>query len=210
LTSAEVQTIQPQFDRGLSERPQVIFIGRLAEEKGLTNLLKAFDRVSAYCKNKPQLTLLGDGPERRHLEQLAGRLACRASIHFAGQVNRIELSRRLLAADLCVQPSLTEGFSKAWLDAMVHGLPVICSDVGAARSVIGENGDRGWLVRPGDEEGLAARLSAVLSDSIDWPSLRRRCREFAEARTLERWREDVGAACAQRWQWIVRDGKLVR
>ena len=120
-------------------------------------------------------------------------------IVFAGQVDRFELSRQLSKADLCVQPSLTEGFSKAWLDAMAHALPVLASDVGAARSVIGSDGERGWLVPPGDVQALAIALRRVLRGPVDWPALRRRCRQYAESCTLESWAQQIGEICARQW-----------
>ena len=59
------------------------------------------------------------------------------TLRFTGQLDRARLSRELMNQDLCVQPSFTEGFSKAWLDAMAHGLPVLASQVGAAKGVLG-------------------------------------------------------------------------
>jgi glycosyltransferase involved in cell wall biosynthesis len=59
----------------------------------------------------------------------------------------------MAAADLCVQPSLTEGF-QGLARCAGAGLPVIASRVGAAAAVIGENGERGWAGKAGDEAEL--------------------------------------------------------
>ncbi|HET9985618.1 MAG TPA: glycosyltransferase family 4 protein, partial [Longimicrobiales bacterium] len=109
------------------------------------------------------------------------------------------LGRELAAADLCVHPSLTEGFCKAWLDAMAFGLPVLTTAVGAAEAVVGAAGERGWLVAPGRPEALAAGIRRVLTAPVDWPSLRRRCRAYAEAHTLEDWAERIARSCARQW-----------
>jgi glycosyltransferase involved in cell wall biosynthesis len=116
-----------------------------------------------------------------------------------------------MEADFCVQPSLSEGFSKAWLDAMAHGLPVVASNVGAAGAVIGEAIDghrRGWLVPPGNVRMLADAIRLAIDSPIDWPALRRRCRAYVEARTLEAWARHIGDACAEQWRFSIIGGKL--
>jgi glycosyltransferase involved in cell wall biosynthesis len=129
-------------------------------------------------------------------------------VSFAGQLERSALSAALSRADLCVQPSLTEGFSKAWLDAFAHGLPVLASEVGAARVVLGGEGERGWLVPPGDAAALAAALRRVLTAPIDWPALRQRCRAYVEGMTLEEWSRRIGERCARQWGWTLGNGRL--
>jgi glycosyltransferase involved in cell wall biosynthesis len=75
--------------------------------------------------------------------------------------------------------------------------------------VIGGNGERGWLVPPGDVRGLADALRRVLTEDRDWPVLRRRCRTFAEARSLEEWASQIGRHCAEQWNVPLVAGKLV-
>jgi glycosyltransferase involved in cell wall biosynthesis len=209
LLRAEIDSIQPALDRALSSPPRLVYIGRLAREKGVANLLAALDLLKRRnFEPLPVLSLVGDGPERVVLEQLVRQYDCEDRVRFHGQVNRTELRECLSSADICVQPSLTEGFSKAWLDAMAHGLPVLATDVGAAREVIGVQGDRGWLVPPRDVESLAGGLRQVLSDTRDWRLLRRACRTYAEMHTLENWRVQIAEACADQWRLSIVAGKL--
>jgi glycosyltransferase involved in cell wall biosynthesis len=123
-------------------------------------------------------------------------------------VGRAELTRHFLANDVAVQPSLTESFGKAWIDAMIHGLPVLTCYIGAAEAAIGGQGTRGWLVPAGDSEALAGRMREVLTAPIDWPALRRRCREYAESLTLENWQRRIGEICAKSWNCTFSEGKL--
>jgi glycosyltransferase involved in cell wall biosynthesis len=118
------------------------------------------------------------------------------------------LSTHLHQADICVQPSLSEGFSKAWLDAMAHGLPVMASRVGAASAVIGDGCERGWLVPPGNVQALAAALREAISTPRDWPELRHRCRAYVESRTLEAWAKRIGDICQRQWNLEMIGGKL--
>ena len=209
LAQRELDAIAPRLDRGLSSPPRLVYAGRLSPEKGVAVLI---DALALLAKDpavpQPRLTILGDGDERASLEVRAAALGLRDRVTFAGQVARETLSSALDAADLCVQPSLTEGFSKAWLDAMAHGLPVLASNVGAASAVIGTRGERGWLVPPGDSGALARAIRDVLVTDLDWPALRRQCRAYVEGRTLEAWAERIGSMCASQWGWTMVEGRL--
>lgn len=209
LARRELDRIAPRLDRGLSSTPRLVYAGRLSPEKGVAVLI---DALGILAKDptlaQPHLTVLGDGEERATLEARAAAVGCRDRVTFAGQVDRDTLSSALDVADVCVQPSLTEGFSKAWLDAMAHGLPVLASNVGAASAVIGTRGERGWLVAPGDSQALADAIHHVLVDDLDWTALRRRCRAYVEGRTLEAWAERIGTVCAAHWGWTMTDGRL--
>lgn len=209
LSSAELERVVPVLDRRLCPVPRLIYVGRLSPEKGVATLLRALALLARDgFRPMPQLTLAGDGPERAALEALARELGCESLVTFAGQLERSALSCALARADLCVQPSLTEGFSKAWLDALAHGVPVLASDVGAARVVVGDDDERGWLVPPGDADALAAALRRVLTASIDWPALRARCRAHVEGMTLEEWSRAIGERCAGQWGWMLANGRL--
>ena len=211
LSAAELNRIQPHLDRALSQPARLVYVGRLSPEKGVAVLVRAMAILRDEGRRPlPHLTLVGDGPERRSLEQLVSALACGELIGFAGHCNREELSTHLMRADMCVQPSLSEGFSKAWLDAMAYGLPVLASNVGAAASVIGVAPEdaRGWLVPPGDARQLANALWQAIETPRDWPALRRRCRAYVESRTLEAWVREIGEVCAAQWNFSLVDGKL--
>jgi glycosyltransferase involved in cell wall biosynthesis len=209
MEERELRGITPSFDRQISRPPRLAYVGRLSPEKGVVYLLKAMALLSQSKSGPvPHLTLVGDGPQRAVLERMMDELGCRSNVTFAGQQNREGLSAILSRTDLCVQPSLTEGFSKAWLDAFAHGVPVVASDVGAARGVILGGEGRGWIVRPGDEKALADQLVTIFQGPTDWPRLRRRCRQYVEGRTVEAWSESIGRVCAEQWGMTVENGKL--
>lgn len=209
LTSDELEAIQPQLDRGLEDRPRFVYVGRLSPEKGVAVLIRAMSRLKQDGFTPlPIVTLVGGGPQRQELEELISEHQCESIFRFTGQLDRSELTSELLRQDVCVQPSHTEGFSKAWLDAMAHGLPVLASNVGAASGVLGDEGERGWLTSPGDDAQLAARIMDVVSESRDWPAIRTRCREFVQRRTLEAWSQQIGELCASQWNMSLHEGKL--
>lgn len=209
LSQAELQQIYPVFDRVLSTPPRLVYAGRLSPEKGVLTLIEALAKLKQEnFFPLPQLTLAGDGPQRKELEQFVADCECTDIIQFAGQLDRNLLSEQFQIADVCVQPSLTEGFSKAWLDAMAHGLPVLTSEVGAAHAVIGADGERGWLVPPGNVDALAIALRRILSEPIDWHTLRRRCRSYVEKRTLDDWAQRIGQICTKQWKINLKRKKI--
>jgi glycosyltransferase involved in cell wall biosynthesis len=209
ISNRELANIAPKLNRGLATPPRLVYAGRLSPEKGVSVLITALARLKETGFTPlPLLSIAGDGPERLRLEREARDLGCRDRISFLGQLDRGALAVALHDSDVCVQPSLTEGFSKAWLDAMAHGVPVIASRVGAASSVIGECGERGWLVPPGNVDALADTLANVLSSSINWPLVRAACRTYVEQRTLERWAERIGSICARQWNVRFEAGRL--
>jgi glycosyltransferase involved in cell wall biosynthesis len=210
LSREELSRRRPDLSRGLARPARLAYVGRLSPEKGLDLLVEAVATLEREGFSPlPRITLIGEGPERERLAELVRSRGYAGTIGFAGQLDRDALAGALADVDFCVHPSLTEGYSKAWLDAFSQGLPVLATVAGAARAVIGERGERGWLVPAGDPRALADALRRVLTEERDWPALRRRCREFAEARTLESWSSEIGRRCAAQWNVPFSAGKLV-
>jgi glycosyltransferase involved in cell wall biosynthesis len=208
VSERELRQIEPVTERGLSDPPQLAYVGRLSSEKGVVNLIEAVALLEREgFRPLPEITLIGDGPDRPKLADRVAEIGWQGRIRFTGQLDRHNLNAALDRADFCVQPSLSEGYSKAWLDAFAHGLPVLVSEAGAARAVIGQ--ERGWLVKPGDVRLLAEQLRRIMSEPQDWRGLRRRCRAFAESRTLEAWTREIGRHCARQWNLRLMDGKLI-
>lgn len=210
LAESELARIDPDVARAPARPPRLIYAGRLSPEKGVAKLLRALAalRDARGEEAVPSVVLAGDGVERGALEALARQLGCARHVRFAGQLDRAMLSCEMRRADVCVQPSLTEGFSKAWLDAMAHGLPVLASSVGAARAVVGGEGERGWLVPPGDVPALTAALAALADPALDWRAIRERCRAYVESRTLEAWAREIGERCARQWKVPFTGGRV--
>jgi glycosyltransferase involved in cell wall biosynthesis len=194
LTRSQVEAVRPDLDRAPGTPLRLVFAGRLSTEKGLENLIDAVSQSP-----EAQLTIIGDGPLRSALSTLAADLGCSARVAFAGQLPHAQVLERLLHADVCVLPSFSESFCKARLDAMLCGVPVITTPVGFGREIVGQDGERGWVVPAGDPAALAGLLHRIAAGEPDWPALRRRCRRFSEAFTLERWADEIRSACEQRW-----------
>src|SRR5438132_1678214 len=213
ITQNELTTVHPALARVPQSPLQLGYVGRFSPEKGLTHLLDAMSALradSTLTGPMPHLTVMGDGSQRAELLAQVRRLRCEDIVQFTGQLDREALVRQLLRTDVCLLPSLTEGYPKATLDAMACGVPVITSDVGFLREIVGSDGERGWVVPAGDVAALVAALRRVLTEPVDWPSLRQRCRTYAEGQTLAGWGDRIRGICARQWGLSIVDGKLTR
>ena len=136
----------------------VVTTARLVRRKGIDHLIAAM----AKLPDKARLEIVGHGPERARLEELARRSGRR--ITFAGDIDDAARDLRLVSADVFCQPSLHEGFGIAIVEAMGFSLPVIATDSGGPRDFI-RHEVNGFLVTPGDDAELAARLGELASSS---------------------------------------------
>jgi sugar transferase (PEP-CTERM/EpsH1 system associated) len=132
-------------------------VGRLAAVKNYALLLRAMARLPRAPSFK--LVLIGDGPERPALTQLATQLGLEDRVEFSG--HREDVAQLLPGLDIFVLPSLSEGMSNTVLEAMAAGLPVIASDVGGNRELI-ESERTGVLFPSGDDRALAEQLARLL------------------------------------------------
>ncbi|MCP5368083.1 MAG: glycosyltransferase [Hyphomicrobiales bacterium] len=172
-------------------RPLILFVGRLAEKKGLPVLLRAMagDGLGALGAT---LAIAGDGPMRGELEALVERLGLRQRVRLLGSVAHRDLPALYAAADVFCAPFVvardgdTEGLPTVLSEAGAAGLASVVGDVGGVREII-EDGVNGLVVPSGDVPALAAALCRVLGDA----DLRRCMAAAARER-----------ACGYDWQCI--------
>ena len=211
ISEDEIASVRPDFDRAPGNTLQLAYVGRLSIEKGIEYLVRALSFLRneiGLSDSTLRLSIIGYGPQREELTRLVELERCTDWVHFTGQLNRSDTIDRLLETDICVLPSLTESFCKARLDAMFCGVPVVTTEVGFGREIIGRDGERGWLASTGNVMSLAQVLYRILIEPHDWSSLRKRCREYAERFTLEGWAQEIGRICARNWNIQFENGKL--
>ena len=158
-------------------------IGRLVHQKALDIFLPAFARV-ARLHGEVSCIILGEGPLRGELEELAGRLGCAGRVFFVGP--RRDIEEWLADIDVVVSSSRYEGLSLALAEAMAAGKPVIATDVGGNAELV-VDGETGFIVPPGDVEALS---SAVIK-LIGAPGLIASMGERGRLRVRENFSEDV-------------------
>jgi len=137
-------------------RPVVLFVGRLQPRKRVDVLIRACSRLPQALQ--PRLVIVGDGPARADFEHAAQMYF--PETEFVGMRQGDELLPYYNEADLFVLPG-TGGL--AIQQAMSHGLPVIVAEADGTQSELVRE-KNGWLISPGDEDGLVKTLEQALSD----------------------------------------------
>ncbi|WP_437960766.1 glycosyltransferase family 4 protein [Sorangium sp. So ce119] len=171
---------------GLPERGRVVtFVGHVSREKGIHELLRAFEALGGDGGGAEpvHLVVVGDGPERGAVEQASARRerARRASdgrdvrgrIIAAGARPLADVARYLAATDLLALPSWAEGTPNVVLEALAAARPVVATSVGGIPDVV-ESGRTGLLVPPRDAGALGRAIREALARTWDE-------RAFAEA-----------------------------
>ena len=169
------------------DAPVVLFVGRLAAQKGVDDLIAALDLLQ-HVRPDLRSLIVGDGPLRGQLEETAHafRLLDDA-VRFLG--HRDDVPRLLAASDLLVLPSLYEGLPNVVLEAMRFRKPVVATAAPGTTEVV-IDGETGLLVPLRTPTALAEAIRTVIGD----PALARRLGESGRARVEAEFRAETMVA----------------
>ena len=167
--------------------PVLVHVGRLAPEKNLPLLLRAFDAIRAE-RPGTRLVLIGDGPERAALA------ASRPDLVFTGMLRGEALAAAFASGDAFVFPSLSETFGNVTLEAMASGLATVAFDYGAAREHL-VDGQHGACVRFGDKGAFIDAARRVLTTPA-LPDLGQAARRAVEGLSPEQVARDFAGLLA--------------
>jgi teichuronic acid biosynthesis glycosyltransferase TuaC len=159
--------------------PTLVTVAHLVARKRHADVLRA---LAVLTPRHPTLryAIVGDGPERTALEELATRLGVSDRVDFHGQLAPAEAVERARECTLFVMPSTEEAFGVAYVEAMAGGVPAIGCRGEPGPEEIAAAGDGMVLVPPGDIERLTQRIDELLSD----PHRLREARQRARATVL--------------------------
>jgi len=164
----------------------ILFVGRIRQDKGVFDLLTAFQGVRR--QEPAQLVLAGDGPAAVELCERATGLGLSPSTEMLGFVEPECLPELYRAADVFVLPSYAEGFPTVLVEAMHAGLPIVTTGIrGAADQLV--DGENALFVEPGCPEQIEAAVLRLLRD----PELRTRMGS-ANRKSVRRFAPDPVAA----------------
>jgi len=151
--------VNVQKFKTLQNEKIILTVGRLIKSKGVDILIELFSQLE---NNEWQLWIVGDGTERKNLENIVKSLKLEEKVKFFGYQNNIEefYSRASLFAFM----SISEGFPNVILEAMATGLPVIAYDCIAGPSDLIVNGETGFLVKVGDTSDFQEKLKLLISN----------------------------------------------
>ena len=167
---------------GQGDKKVVLFVGRLAEKKGVSYAIEAMRQV-----NNAILVIAGDGPLKSKLQRQAETVQKESgsTILFLGAKTHEELKGIYASADLFVMPSITakdgdkEGFGLVILEAFASGLPIVASRSGGITDIV-KDGVNGYLAEEKDVSGLADRINIVLQDKNIYNKMQTEAKKTAQ------------------------------
>jgi glycosyltransferase involved in cell wall biosynthesis len=148
-------TLVEQFKKtnGFSDKPIIMFAGRLIPSKRVNDLIEA----CSVMKSDYQLLIVGDGPDRLKLENLAKKL--HSNVRFLGYQSGEELAFSFSVADLFVLPG---SGGLAVQEAMIYGKPVIVASADGTQTDLVREGENGFHATPGDIPALSQTINESL------------------------------------------------
>jgi glycosyltransferase involved in cell wall biosynthesis len=147
---------------------RVLTLCNLQPSKRVVDAIEALAGLPKRLKERIVLHVIGDGPERRRLEQMAQGQDFRSEFH--GELPRIEAMTLLAGADLLLHPSAFETFGIVLAEAAALGVPVIATRCGGPEDIV--TSDSGLLIDVGDSAALQSGIMAVLDDIGRWKGRR--------------------------------------
>lgn len=173
--------------------PVVLSVGRMTRQKDHATLIRGF--AKARERKTMRLLIIGDGPERQALQDLAISLGVQGDIDMPGfKANPLPY---MAHADVFALTSRWEGFGNVLVEAMAADCPIICSDCpGGPREVV-DDGRFGTLIPVGNAEAVAESLLNVLNNDRKRKSTKDRASLFSVSRAATAYLEEVGLTTAQ-------------
>lgn len=182
-TACSPETLRRRIGVSLTT-PIVVSVGRLTTRKRLSDCISAVATAGRRI-NEAHLVIIGDGPQREALERQSQAMGLRDRVHFLGFVNQRGVVEALLASDVFVLASSKDPSPKALSEALVFGLPVVCSrSVGTARDLV-HDGRNGYRFPCGDVRALAEVLVLLLGEESTRRELGARSVDLAAQWTFE-------------------------
>lgn len=148
--------------------PLLLFVGRIAEKKGVPYLLRAMPRILSRFA-KARLVIIGSGPDETLVDHEIERQRLHDSVTRIGRVGQGDLPPYMASPSLFIMPSVvaesgdTEGLPVVLMEALASGVPVVASDVGGVADLI-RHGETGLLAEQRNSEDLAEKCIRMLKD----------------------------------------------
>jgi len=163
---------------------RLLYVGRLLEWKGLDIALHAVRQLKQWQLDV-RFTIVGDGPARSRLARLAQKLELSEIVEWAGCIPHSEVENQYRAADLFLFPSLRDSGGTAVLEALAHGLPVVCTELGGPGVTVNERCGRVVPALDRTQKELATGLADAVREIMTTSGLHHHLSAGAKARARE-------------------------
>jgi phosphatidylinositol alpha-1,6-mannosyltransferase len=178
--------VAPEVAQSTMRDPSIIlFVGRLVRRKGLAWFVAEVLPTLALRYNDLKLVVLGDGPERAAIAEVAMSHKVADRIIWLGKRSDAEKAHWFAKAGVCVMPNIIirgdmEGFGIVALEAAAAGCPVVAADLEGLRDAV-TDGESGALVRPGDAKQWIAALTPYVTNGAGNAEIGARARRYVQA-----------------------------
>ncbi len=178
LNTLSVDRTKARRDLGLADNDLFLLsVGRLTYQKGHEFFVQAMPKILSHFPNI-QAGICGEGPLRSQLEKQILELGLSNYVHLLGMWS--DIAPALVAADIFVLPSRWEGLSRALMEAMAEGLPVVATHIDGIKDLV-IDGVQGLLVPPEDSD----RLGDSILQLLDHPEMMIRLGTAAQTHVLQ-------------------------
>lgn len=173
----------------------ILYVGRLSPEKGVSDLLRAFSILKP--KRNVSLEIAGCGPDELYLKEFTKQLGIENSVVFLGNVDYTKIYSIYKRADIFVHPGRwPEAFGRTIIEALVCGIPVVCSNIGAPPIIVN---DSGLIYKVGDINDLADKLIFLIENTEFRKNLSKKAMSNASKYTVG---ENIGQIL-EKYQYIL-------
>jgi glycosyltransferase involved in cell wall biosynthesis len=164
--------------KALKKQYDGVFVGRIARDKGVFDLVQAWKLISFNWPSS-QLLIIGSGPDFFELTSMVKDSGMASNIILRGSCKDIELYKLMKASRLLVLPSRFEGWGMAVGEALACGLPVVCYNIPALREVFGKC--RSVFFVPAGDTGKLAKMTEKILKDCDSSELEKTSKEYVKS-----------------------------
>jgi glycosyltransferase involved in cell wall biosynthesis len=198
IDAAKIDVVLCGLDHGLFRRvpgvlrdphPTLVHFGRMRRYKAIDVVIRALAVVRRTVPDA-RLIIVGDGPDRARLEQVARDAGVASAVEFAGRMSGEEMVRVLNRCHVFLNASPKEGWGLTVVEANACGVPVVGSNRPGLRDSI-QDGITGFLVPYGDVEAFAEKTAALLNDHALHERMSAAGQTWARALTWERCADEM-------------------
>lgn len=184
--SVDTNLFQPGLELGLREQlgipaeaTTLIFVGSVNRDKGIFELLEAFEILSRELADL-YLLVVGEGIHLARSKERVLQMQANQRVHFVGSVQHKQVADWMRAADIFVLPSYHEGMPCVIVEALSSGLPIVATDVGGIPEVVDDN-KQGLLISPNNVGDLVKAIRSLCQDSAKRMSFANEARKKAKS-----------------------------
>jgi glycosyltransferase involved in cell wall biosynthesis len=191
----DVVAIRSHYDSdSCAPAPKFLYIGRLAQEKGLEDLLEALRDLRQELP-EAKLDIVGSGPLRAELAERTRRLGLDSAVAFLGAKSPAEIGRLLMDSTAMILPSHREPWGLVVNEALSYGCPVVVSSICGCLPELVSEGITGYSFPVGDIRALTKAMIAVTRLSKNRALVARQCLDLIGLYTPERAAAEILRGC---------------